>query len=181
MFEELNRRKAVVYVHPAEAPCCTPQTLTYEKPPMSTAWMEFPTNTARTILSLWNNQTQRRLPDVKFIFSHGGGLTPLLLGRIAGFDDWRSVGPERMKQLFPDGVYAEYAKFYFECAQAFAPEAFELIRKVTPATHLLFGSDFTYFPVAHSVALFDKLSMPESLRRKIASENIGVMLPRWKA
>ena len=118
VFQELNRRKAVVYVHPAEAPCCTPQTLTYEKPPMSTAWMEFPTNTARTILSLWDNQTQRRLPDVRFIFSHGGGLTPLLLGRIAGFDDWRSVGPERMKQLFPDGVYAEYAKFYFECAQA---------------------------------------------------------------
>lgn len=73
VFLELNRRKAVVYVHSAEAPCCTPDTLTYEKPPRATAWREFPTNTARTMLSLWSARTTRRLPDVRFIFCHGGG------------------------------------------------------------------------------------------------------------
>ena len=180
IFEELNRRKAVVYVHPAEAPCCTAQTLTYEQPPLSAAWMEFPTNTARTILSLWNAKTQRRLPDIKFIFSHGGGVMPMLLGRFAGFNDWRSVGPDKLKDLFPDGVYAEFAKFYFECAQAFAPEAFDLLRTVIPPTHLLFGTDFSYFPVAHSVELFGKLNMSTALRQNIASANIMSLLPRWR-
>ncbi len=181
IFQELNRRNAVVYVHPAEAPCCTPATLTYEQPPLATAWMEFPTNTARTILSLWNAQTTRRLPDVSFIFCHGGGVMPMLLGRIAGFDDWRAVGPEKLKQMFPDGIYAEFAKFYFDCAQAFAPEAFELLRKVVPSTHLLFGSDFSYFPVAHSCQLFARLQIPAELRQQISSSNAGALLPRWKA
>ena len=180
IFQELNRRKAVVYVHPAEAPCCTPETLTYEKPPLATAWMEFPTNTARTMLSLWNAQTTRRLPDIRFIFCHGGGVMPMLLGRISGFDDWRAVGPEKLKALFPDGVYAEFGKFYFDCAQAFAPESFALLRKVIPPTHLLFGTDFSYFPVAHSVGLFAKLDMPAELRRQIAGANAAALLPRWK-
>ncbi len=180
VFAELNRRKAVVYVHPAEAPCCTPATLTYEKPPLATAWMEFPVNTARTILSLWQAQTTRRLPDVRFIFCHGGGVMPMLLGRITGFDDWRAVGPQKLKEMFPDGVYAEFAKFYFDCAQAFAPESFELLRKVVPPTHLLFGTDFSYFPVAHSVDLFAKLQMPAGLRQQISSGNAAALLPRWK-
>ena len=181
VFQELNRRKAVVYIHPAEAPCCTPATLTYEKDPLSTAWIEFPMNTARTILSLWVNETTRRLPNIKFIFSHGGGVMPLLVGRIAGFNDWRSVGPDKLKRLFPDGIYAEYAKLYFECAQAFAPETFAMLQKLVPPTHLLFGTDFTYFPVAHSVDLFAKLSMPEDLRRKISSGNAAAILPRWRS
>ena len=180
IFQELNRRRAVVYVHPAEAPCCTPATLSYEQPPLATAWMEFPVNTARTILSLWGAQTTRRMPDIRFIFCHGGGVMPMLLGRIAGFDDWRAVGPERLKRMFPDGIYAEFAKLYFDCAQAFAPEAFDLLRKVVPATHLLFGSDFSYFPVAHSAELFGKLQMPPSLRAQIASTNAVALLPRWR-
>ena len=181
VFQELNRRNAVVYVHPAEAPCCTPETLTYEKPPLATAWMEFPTNTARTILSLWSAQTTRRMPGIRFIFCHGGGVMPMVLGRITGFDDWRAVGPDRMKKMFPDGVYAEFAKFYFDCAQTFAPESFELLRKVVPPTHLLFGSDFSYFPVAHSASLFAKLQIPLDLRKQISSTNAATLLPRWKA
>ena len=181
IFQELDRRKAVVYVHPAEAPCCSPATLTYEKPPLATAWMEFPVNTARTILSLWQAQTTRRLPGIRFIFCHGGGVMPMLLGRITGFDDWRAVGPERLKQMFPDGVYAEFAKFYFDCAQALAPESFELLRKVVPPTHLLFGSDFSYFPVAHSVELLGKLQMPADLRKQISFGNAASLLPRWKS
>ncbi len=181
IFQELHRRRAVVYVHPAEAPCCTPDTLTYEKPPLATAWMEFPTNTARTMLSLWNAQTTRRLPGVRFIFCHGGGLMPLLLGRISGFSDWRAVGPERLNHMFPDGVYAEFAKFYFDCAQAFAPEEFDLLRKIIPPSHLLFGSDFSYFPVAHSVELFARLALPQDLRDQIASVNAASLLPRWKS
>ena len=181
IFQELHNRKAVVYVHPAQAPCCTASTLTYEKPPLSTPWMEFPVNTARTILSLWNAQTTRRLPGVRFIFCHGAGVMPMLLGRIAGFNDWRAVGPEKLKALFPDGVYAEFAKFYFDCAQAFAPESFELLRKVVPPTHLLFGSDFSYFPIAHSGELFAKLSMPSELRQQIGSTNARSLLPRWRS
>lgn len=181
IFEELNRRKAVVYVHPAGAPCCTPATLSYEKGSISTPWVEFPTNTARTILSLWNARITQRMPDIRFIFCHGGGVMPILLGRIAGFNDWKSVGPDRLAELFPQGIYAEFAKLYFECAQAYAPETFDLVRKVVPPTHLLFGTDYSYFPVAHAVGQFNALQMPDDLRRRIRGANAAALLPRWQS
>ena len=181
IFEELNRRKAVVFVHPAQAPCCTPATLSYEKGAISAPWIEFPTNTARTILSLWGSGTTRRMPDIKFIFCHGGGVTPVLLGRMQGFNGWRGVGPEKMKEIFPDGVYAEYSKLYFECAQAYAPEAFDLLRKVIPPSHMLFGSDFSYFHMSHSVKQFAALKMPGTLRNRVKGGNAAALLPRWQA
>lgn len=180
VFVELNRRKAVVFVHPATAPCCTPSTLSYEKGSISTPWVEFPTNTARTILSLWNAGITQRMPDIRFVFCHGGGVMPILLGRIAGFNDWKSVGTDRLAELFPQGIYAEFAKLYFECAQAYAPEAFELVQKVVPPGHLLFGTDYSYFPVAHAVGQFNALQIPDNLRQRIRGANAAQLLPRWQ-
>jgi 6-methylsalicylate decarboxylase len=64
IFEEMNRRKAVVYVHPNDAPCCTPATLTYEKQGISGPWIDWPMNTARTILSLMANGNTRQFSGV---------------------------------------------------------------------------------------------------------------------
>jgi len=179
-FEELNRRKAVVYVHPNDAPCCTPSTLTYEKPPMSGAWIEWPMNTARTILSLMANGNLRQLPDVRFIFSHGGGVTPLLLSRMEGFADWAAVGPEKLREMFPDGIQAEFRKLYFEGAQAYDPVNFGALTKLVPTSHILFGTDYNRFPISHSVALFEKLKLSSSDRRAIERDNATALLPRWK-
>ncbi|MES2263981.1 MAG: amidohydrolase family protein [Pseudomonadota bacterium] len=179
IFQELNRRKAVVYVHPAQAPCCTPETLSYEKEPVSAPWIEFTTNTARTILSLWAAGTTRRLPDIKFIFCHGGGVMPILLGRITGFKNWKPVGPDPLKKMFPEGVYVEFAKLYFDCAQAYAPETFDLLRKVIPSTHLLFGSDYSYFPISHAAGQLRDLKLPADLERKVKGANAAAILPRW--
>ena len=179
IFAELNRRHAVVYVHPAGSPCSIAPTVSYESDLISAPWIEFPTNTARTIVSLWAAQTTRRFPDLKFIFCHGGGVLPILLGRIAGFTGWAPVGPERLRSIFPDGVYAAFAAFYFECAQAYAPEAFALIRGLVPPTHLLYGSDFSYFPIAHSAERFGALDISDELRALIAGGNAAALLPRW--
>jgi predicted TIM-barrel fold metal-dependent hydrolase len=180
VFAELNRRKAVVYVHPANAPCATASTLTYESDLISAPWIEFPTNTARTILSMWTAGLTRRLPYLRFIFCHGGGVLPILLGRFAGFAGWNTVGPERLATIFPDGVYAEFAKLYFECAQAYAPETIALLRTILPPSHLLFGTDFSYFPIAHSVELFGKLDLPADVRALIAGGNAAALLPAWR-
>ena len=181
IFEEMNRRKAVVYVHPNDAPCCIPNTLTYEKPPISGAWIEWPMNTARTILSLMVNGNLRQFPDVRFIFSHGGGVMPLLLSRIAGFQDWGAVGPEKLKQMFPAGIEAEFRQLYFEGAQAYDPVNFQALTKLVPASHILFGTDYNRFPIAHSVALFEKLKLSPADRRAIERDNAVALLPRWKA
>jgi predicted TIM-barrel fold metal-dependent hydrolase len=181
IFEELSRRKAVVYVHPAKLPCSTASHANDEQELISEPWIEFPTNTARTILSLWVSGLTRQMTDLRFIFCHGGGVMPLLLGRIDGLAAWKSVGPERLKSAFPDGIYTEFAKLYFECAQDYAPETIAMLRKIVPESHLLFGSDYSYFPISHSVELFARLDLPPALRAMMSGGNAAALLPRWKA
>jgi predicted TIM-barrel fold metal-dependent hydrolase len=180
IFEELNRRRAVVYVHPHRSSSCHAiATLNRTDDLIAAAWIEYPTDTARTILSLWAGGVTRDFPNIRFLFCHGGGVLPILLGRFAGFTGWHDVGPERLKAIFPDGVYAEFAKLYFECAQAFAPEAVTMLRSLVPASHLLFGTDFSYFPIAHSVAAFNALELPPDVHDAIACDNATALLPRW--
>ncbi len=106
---------------------------------------------------------------------------PLLLRRIAGFSDWESVGQARLDALFPEDIYTEFAKLYFDSAQAYAPEAFDLLGKVVPRSHLLFGSDYSYFPIRHGVEQFGKLDLPASPRKMSQGDNAATLLPRWSA
>jgi predicted TIM-barrel fold metal-dependent hydrolase len=184
VFQELNRRKAVVYVHPNDAACCGgANSLSYEKlnPPTGGSWLEYPMNTARTIFSLMMGGTIRAYPDVRFIFSHGGGVTPLLLSRIEGFANWSSVGPEKLKQMFPDGITNEFRKLYFEVAQAFSKVNMDALMALVPTSHILYGSDYPVFPADNSAKGLAKLELPANVRRAIDRENVAALLPRWKA
>jgi predicted TIM-barrel fold metal-dependent hydrolase len=180
IFAELNRRKAVVFVHPAPTSQCGAVSRAYGGDQISPPWLEFPMNTARAVLGVLAKGVTRRFPDIRFIFAHGGGTMPFLLGRIAGFIGWRTVGPERLKSIFPDGVYTEFGKLYFECAQAYAPETMDLLRKVVPASHLLFGSDFSYFPISQSAAEFSALGLDGDTERAIGGGNAAALFPRFK-
>ena len=76
IYEELNRRKAVVYTHPMTPACCVglvPQVPEYV--------VEYAADTTRTIGSLLWSGTTERYPDIRFIFSHGGGAMPFLIER----------------------------------------------------------------------------------------------------
>jgi predicted TIM-barrel fold metal-dependent hydrolase len=183
VWQELNRRKAVVYVHPNDDDCCSgPNFLSYEKqnPPVQSAWFEYPMNTARTIFSLLLAGTTRQMPDIRFIFSHGGGVAPLLLSRIEGFVDWDSVGPETLRRLFPDGLQNEFGKLYFEVAQSFSQLNMDALRKLAPPSHILYGSDYPVFPLDHTEIGLQKLTLPATLRRGIERDNALALLPRWR-
>jgi predicted TIM-barrel fold metal-dependent hydrolase len=181
VFAELNRRKAVVFVHPAPTSNCASVSRAYGGDLISSPWLEFPMNTARAILGLLAKGVTRKYPDIRFIFSHGGGAMPFLLGRIAGFSGWQTVGPEKLKALFPDGIYAEFGKLYFDLAQALAPEVLQFLRQVVPESHLLFGSDFSYFAIASSVEQFSGLNLNEDVRRAVGGENAATLFPRFQA
>jgi len=77
IFEELNRRKSVVFVRPATALCC--RTLL---PDVSAILIEIPQETARAVTNLLFTGTFAKFKDIRFIFSHAGGNVPMLLGRM---------------------------------------------------------------------------------------------------
>src|ERR1700719_3756081 len=76
VMSELNRRKAVVFLHPVKPECCKDL-----QPELAPALIELGTDTTRAIASLILDGTASRYPDIRFIFSHGGGTMPYLITR----------------------------------------------------------------------------------------------------
>ena len=184
IWERLNARGAVVFVHPQDAPCCTPNPVTYgdlptSGPPLIGAWIEWPMNTARTIFSLMVTGTLRRFPRIRFVLAHGGGVMPLLVERLDNFRNWSDVGEKGLKTYFPNGVAAEFATLHFECAQAYEPPAFDALRRLVPDTQLLFGSDFPAFGLERTAQQFAALPLSSTARDRIGRGNAATLFPRW--
>ncbi len=177
LWQELDRRHAVVYVHPADAPCSVG--LSYMAAPVFGSWIEWPMNSARTMFSLLLNQVPRRFPQIRFIFAHDGGTMPLLVGRIEGMaQNSRPDFPAKVRAVFPDGVAAEYRKFYFDTAQGYAPVNFAAMRQLVPDLHILFGSDYPFFPIGVAVSGLARLELDAGLQRMIEHDNAAALLRR---
>lgn len=132
-FEELNRRRAVVSVHPTVADCCV--NLMPGVPP---AAIEYGTDTPRAIVRMVYGGASRSYPDVRMIFSHAGGTLPFLIGRF--------VRPEPRQKLgdLPPDFGPEMKRFYYDTAQAYNPVPLAALRAVVPISQIVFGTDYPY-------------------------------------
>jgi len=186
IYEELNRRKAVVYTHPKDAACCEGVL-----PGVGSGTIEYPMDTTRTIVSLLYSGTAAKYPDVKFIFSHGGGATPGLIGRIAGasasyLEDGGTLRagapPPRTSPAMPKGPLYELQKFYYDTSSAVNPAGVGGLRKMVPLSHILFGGDFPFVVTAEQVKLLNECGVFNAKElQAIYSENAGKLLPRFRA
>jgi 6-methylsalicylate decarboxylase len=106
VMDELNRRKALVFVHPLAPVCCAPS-LAWIQP----ALFEFTQDTNRCVFSLLFTGTLARFPDVRFIFCHSGAAVPVLAGRAAalGFD-------REFADKMPNGIDYELRKLHYDVA-----------------------------------------------------------------
>ncbi len=171
VMEELNRRKAVVYTHPTVADCCRGIL-----PIVQRAVVEFQTDTSRAIGSVVFTGTASRYPDIKFIWSHGGGTMPFLYER---FLRMPLLNPN-VKPNIPHGVDYELKKFYYDVAQVAHPAALASLVKVAPISQILFGTDFPYRTSADHVKGVNDFFADEADRRKIERDNALVLIPRLK-
>ena len=135
VWEELNRRRAVVYTHPLSPDCCRNLI-----PGVSTGTIEYATDTTRTIASLVFSGTAARYPDIRWIFSHSGGTMPFLLSR---FTREEQTMKEREQRL-PKGVVFELKKFYYDTAQGNHAGALAALTRLAPVSQVLYGTDFPF-------------------------------------
>jgi len=134
VFDELNRRKAVVFVHPTSSCCDNPIS------GVDTALIEFPMDTTRTITSLLIGGAFARYSDIRFIFSHGGGMLVPVANRIAAAAA-RMTPDERTVKL-PNGPDYELKRQYYDLASiGFNPAGIAGLRRLLPISQLLYGSD----------------------------------------
>ena len=131
IWEELNRRKAVVFYHPAAASCC--RNLIPEL--AISGIIEYDIDTARCAESMLVGGVPGKFPDIKFIFSHSGGALSVLAARI--IDDY----PKAFAARLPHGVEYEFRKFYYEVAHASKPAALDALKDIAPVSQILYGSD----------------------------------------
>ena len=87
LFDELQKRKTIVYVHPNVSPDLIAHTLG-----LTDNLIDFPVDTTRAIAQLHYGGTFAATPDVKYIFSHAGGTVPYLAGRFAIVDEMNIMG-----------------------------------------------------------------------------------------
>jgi len=171
VLEELNRRKAVVYVHPLVAACCDQLSVgTFP------AVIEVPHDTTRTVTSLLLSGSFARYRDIQWLFSHAGGTVPMLAGRINAFYGARP----NLKEFAPDGIEAEFRRLYYDTANATSAPAMAALMKLVPATQVTFGTDYPYFP-GNQIAALRGLGLPADQLRAIESGSAMGLMPRLKA
>ena len=138
VMRELNRRKAVVFIHPSVARCCRGLV-----PGVGDTTVEFDFDTTRTVGSMLYSGTLAENPDIRFIINHSGAAVPALSGRMK--DQVRGKQGAVIPGG-PEGAWEEMRKLYFECAHATFPAPIAAVMKFAPITQLLFGTDFPVWP-----------------------------------
>jgi len=169
VYEELNRRKAIVYSHPAAADCCVNM-----MPGVPMAILEFMFDNTRAIVSLLQSGTFTRCPDIRFIFSHCGGGLAGVAGRVNG---WSRSFADRA----PKGAFAEFRRLNFDTASMNNPVTFGAMLKLVPATNIMFGSDFPWGTMAGTKDPLRSLGLSAADLHAIEEGNARRMFPRLTA
>jgi len=168
VFEELNERKAVVYFHPTAASFAF-NTIPGVPPPT----IEFPFDTTRAIVSLLFGGTFHRCPNIKWIFSHGGGALSMFAHRLQGLAKNR---PELGARV-PNGVMHELSKLYVDVVGVTTPGAMRAVLDIVPLSHLLFGSDYPFWDPDVTVKGLAALKLSAADLAAIERENALRLMP----
>ena len=170
LMEELNRRKAIVFVHPTVCRCSLGV-----QPDIPTAVIEFPHDTTRTITSMLFNGTFKSHPDVRFIFSHAGGTVPFLINRIGN-------NPTVAARLGPEGPLPLLKRQYYDLALSANPQAMAALLSMVDVSHVLMGTDYPFAretSVRAAVEGITNSSLDERSIKMIQSENALLLFPRF--
>lgn len=171
LFTELNRRKAVIFLHPT-VPAINSE-LKLDLPPFL---IEFVFDTTRAVTNLIYSGTLERCPDIRFIVAHAGGTVPYLAYRI-------SMGQITLPGV-PQGVMTYLKQFYYDTALSANPGALRSLQELVDASHILFGSDYPFAPEAMAGFTVQGIQnyegFDEHSRNAIERESTLWLFPRFK-
>ncbi len=169
IWKELNRRKAIVFIHPTFPNCCNNVV-----PGVGAPMVEFDFDTTRAVVSLLVNGVFSSYPEIKFIINHSGATIPVLAGRI------KDRMPQGSDRKIPNGALHELQKLFYEVAHATYPYPMAALRSFVPASQILFGTDYPLEPIETTHNELQKLKLPSGVQRAIDRENAERLIPRLK-
>jgi 6-methylsalicylate decarboxylase len=169
VFEELNRRKAVVYVHRKIA----------AEPYEIFGW-----DVHRTILSLLKPNAagaesgfSPRFPEIKFIFCDAGGTMPFLVRRSTA-----PTSPPGTAADSENGLPKAVREFYYGTGRSNNAGTMSTLKQIVPVSHILFGTDYPFAQVANEARGLRECGVfsAEELQA-ISRNNALTLIPRLKA
>jgi aminocarboxymuconate-semialdehyde decarboxylase len=173
IFAELERRRAVVFVHPTASPDPSAHALG-----LPDSLLDFVADTSRAIAHLHYSNTFARTPTVQYIFSHAGGTVPYLASRFAIVDEMGAIdgGNER-------GTAADtFRRLNWDTALSWRDPVLQLLRSVVGLDRVLFGSDFPYLrrdlAIGSREQLGRTMALTDAERTAVLGANAMKLLPR---
>ena len=166
VFEEMNRRGSLVFVHPTAPAYGRPI------PEVLPQVIEFAFETTRTILSLLISGSLRRFPEIQWIFSHTGGTVSILADRIEKL----LMRPPYAEQN-PDGIRPLLHRLHFDMAGTESVASINALRALVPQSQIVFGSDMPFVLGSKSVDTLARLLVSNTEREAIAFGNARRLLP----
>ena len=174
-FAELNRRKAVVFLHPVR-----PNLDGLSDYDFPTGTVELTTDTTRAVVNMFYHGYPERYPDIRWILSHAGGMLPMVIYRLQNMSKRPEVAPK-----LPKGVDYYLKQMYFDLAQASVPLIQRALEDIADPNKILFGSDYPFSQVGEKViddvmAGIEKFDGYDSDRRAmIFRDNALRLFPRF--
>jgi len=132
IWEELDRRGTVVFIHGDQTPGSN-------RPPNRLVPIpvgEVPNETYKAAADLVTRAKKRRYANVRIVLSHSGGSTPFLASRAAVLA--HCVGGE----LSPEEMIEDFRDFHYETALSGFETNLVALENFVKPDHILFGSDF---------------------------------------
>lgn len=177
LYAELDRRKAVVFVHPLRNQAQNVPAYSYPS-----GMTELVLDTTRAIHNLLWNGVFGRYPNIRWIMPHGGGTVPFLVYRVSAMNN----NPRKAEHL-PGGTVASALRgLYYDVAEVCAPAPLKCLMEIAEPSRVVFGSDFPFSrhrnpvqDVKSVIAAFEGFDGWDApTRRAIESENALKLFPR---
>lgn len=174
IWAELNRRAAVVFIHPTHS-----VDTRLVNPNLPQPMIDYPHETTRTAVDLIMSKTVSKHPKCKIILSHAGGTLPYIASRVAVMLPDYGLSSQSAEEFLHDAK-----SLYYDLALSGNEHTLRLLTNFAKSTHILFGSDFPYAPtptiITHTKCL-NSNELSREQKHQIYRDNALELFPARKA
>ncbi len=179
VLDALNRRAAVVFIHPYSAGRHLPGSDNKTKLPYPAFILEYPFDTTRMATHLMFSGALTRFPNIRFILSHAGGALPYMA--------WRLFVAQMVSEHVPEWPYekmrTELGHFWYDTALSAGPEMLACLLSVVGPERIVFGSDWPMANDKATAQCVKNLSAPDFMsktqRAAFARGNALALFPKF--
>lgn len=155
LWDVLDRRRGIVFVHPTSPPHVDSTALGRPSP-----MLEFMFETTRSVTDLIFAGVQVRYSDIRFLIPHCGATLSVVVDRVELFRGLLPGSHDRAQSVLT--TRQQLQRFWYDLAGTPFPAPVKALIDVVGSEQLLYGSDFCWTPAvgaAHQVTVMEQQSM----------------------